>query len=85
MGAHQNGKFRPLYILNFVHSRASQNKDSTGLAPSMTSSHVTNHVTWETSVFIMLKHTCRQMTSDDVIISGVDSIVLLDDGHVHIK
>ena len=31
------GKFRPLYILNFVISRANENNSSTGLAPRMTS------------------------------------------------
>ena len=31
------GKIRPLYILNFVLSGANQNRDSTGLAPRMTS------------------------------------------------
>ena len=32
-----NGKFRPLYILNFVLSGANENEDSTRLAPRMTS------------------------------------------------
>ena len=64
--AAQRGKFRPLYILNFVLSEANQNEDSTGLAPRMTSVTWPSHVTWESSVFIMLIHTWRQMTSDDV-------------------
>ena len=57
IGARQNGKFRPLCILNFVHSGANRNENSTGLAPSMTSSHVTSQVTLESSVFIILKYT----------------------------
>ena len=36
----------------------------------MKSSHVTDDVTWKSSVFIILKHTWRQMTSDYVIFSG---------------
>ena len=56
-GARQNDKFRSLFILIVVHWGANYNEDSTGLAPSMTSSLVTDHVTLESSVFIMLKHT----------------------------
>ena len=44
-GASQKGKFRPLYVLNFVLPGANEN-GSTGLAPRMTSSQVTNHMTW---------------------------------------
>ena len=58
----KTANFCPLYILNFVLLEASQNANSTWLAPSMTSSHVTSYVTWESSVVIMLKHTWRQMT-----------------------
>ena len=79
------GKFRPLYILKFVISGANENKSSTGLAPRMTSVTWPSHVTWESSVFKMLIYTWRQMTSDDVIISGVESIVLLGDADVHIS
>ena len=61
-----NGKFRPLYILNFVFSGANENRSSTGSAPRMTSVTWPSHVTWESSVIIILIHTWRQMTSDDV-------------------
>ena len=61
-GARQNGKLRPLQILNCVHSGANQNWNSTGLAPSMTSSHSTTHLTLESLVFIGLIYTWRQMT-----------------------
>ena len=81
----QCGIFRPLYILNFDHSGANENENSTGLAPSMTSSHVTSHVTRHSAVFLILKHTRRQMLSDDVLLSGVDSIVLLGDVNAHIR
>ena len=57
MEARQNGKFRPLYISKLVNSEANQNENSTGLAPSLTSSQVSNNVTLESPVFIMLKNT----------------------------
>ena len=57
-----NGKVRPLYILNFVLSGANQNEDSTWLAPRMTSVTWPSHVTWESSVFIILIHKWRRMT-----------------------
>ena len=47
-------------------------------------SPTSSHVTLESLVFIILKHTSRQMTSDDVLISGVDSF-LLGDVNVHIR
>ena len=53
----QRGKFCQLYFLKFVFSGANENGSSTGLAPRMTSSHVSSHVAWESSVFIMLIHT----------------------------
>ena len=83
MGARQNGKFCPLYILNFVLLGANSDDDGTGLAPSMTSGHWTSHMAEESSVFIVLKDTWRQMTSDDVIFSKVHSIVLLGDADDH--
>ena len=81
----QRGNFRPLCILNFIQSGANQKENNTGLAPSRTSIHLTSHLTWKSSVFIMVKHTWRQTTSDDVNISGVDSIVLFGDVFVHIR
>ena len=49
----QTGKFCPPYMVSLVHSSANQNENSTGLAPSMKSSHVINHVTLESSVSIL--------------------------------
>ena len=51
------GEICLLCILNFVHSSANQIENISGLAPSMTSSHVINHVTWESSAFMMLIET----------------------------
>ena len=41
----------------------------------MASDHMTDHVTLELSVFIMLIDARRQMMSDDVIVSGDDVII----------
>ena len=51
----------------------------------ITSGTSTRDVTLESLLFLMLKHTWRQKTRDDVIVSGVDSVVLLDDFNVHIR
>ena len=55
-------KNRCIYVLDFVHSSANQNGNSTRLNANMTSSYVTDHVILELSVFIVLIQTWHQMT-----------------------
>ena len=55
-------KIAGINTIFFLHSSAYQNGSSTRLAVNMTPGHVTDHVTLESSVSIMLIHTRRQMT-----------------------